>query len=99
MSMAVCERCGGKGFVLIEEKKCTACKGTGKAKSINLSGLSEQQLKLALAGSCPTCNGTGATQVTEKCRECGGCGEIKECRVCGSRFGGDGDLCQSCAEK
>ncbi|MCK4459446.1 MAG: DHH family phosphoesterase [Methanosarcinales archaeon] len=98
MSMAVCERCGGKGFVLIEEKKCTACKGTGKAKSINLSGLSEQQLKLALAGSCPTCNGTGATQVTEKCSECNGCGEIKECRVCGSRFGGDGDLCQSCAE-
>jgi RecJ-like exonuclease len=96
--MTVCERCGGKGFVLIEEQKCSSCKGTGKAKSINLSGLSEQQLKLALAGSCPNCNGTGTTQVTEKCSECGGYGEIKECKVCGSRFGGDGDLCQKCVE-
>ncbi|HIE32181.1 MAG TPA: hypothetical protein EYP67_07380 [Methanosarcinales archaeon] len=94
IGMAVCETCGGKGFVLVEEKKCPSCKGTGKAKSINLSELSEQQLNLALGGSCPACNGTGVTRVTEKCRECNGYGEIKECKVCGSHFGGDGDRCQ-----
>ncbi|MCD6208182.1 MAG: DHH family phosphoesterase [Methanosarcinales archaeon] len=94
--MASCKACGGSGVIVLDEKKCTACKGTGKAKSINLSELSEKQLSQALGGSCPICEGTGVVRVTEKCRECDGYGEIKECKVCGSAFNGDGDTCEKC---
>ncbi|RJS74047.1 S1 RNA-binding domain-containing protein [ANME-2 cluster archaeon] len=98
-SMALCKACDGRGFIITEENECSSCKGTGKARSINLSELSEKQLSQALDGSCPVCNGTGIVRVTEKCQECNGYGEIKECRICGSSFSGDGDLCEKCAEK
>ncbi len=97
--MGSCTACDGRGFIIIEEKKCSACKGTGKAKSINLSELSEKQLSQALDGSCPACNGTGIDRITEKCQECNGYGEVKECRICGSSFSGDGDICKNCTEK
>jgi len=74
--MTLCERCSGKGEIVVEEKKCAACKGTGKAKSINLGELSEEQLSRALDGSCPVCGGTGVAKITEKCPECGGSGKI-----------------------
>ncbi len=96
-----CVSCKGTGSIILREKACPDCKGTGKAKSIRLERISEKDLGKLIGGNmvCMSCEGTGKVNVTEPCKACGGMGKFAMCVVCGKEISGRGELCETCAKK
>ncbi len=97
----ICERCGGKGVVEIEET-CKICGGTGKAKSFDpkiTAELSKDQLEMFLKGICGVCRGTGKVKKLVICPECKGSGKVNVCKICGAKVIGGHDLCPNCRRK
>ncbi len=95
-----CTACKGTGSIIISEKECPDCKGSGKTKSITLDRLSEKDLGKLMSGDmkCAGCNGTGKLSVTEPCKTCSGRGKFFTCSICG-RETTKGELCETCAKK
>ncbi|MCZ7406698.1 MAG: OB-fold nucleic acid binding domain-containing protein, partial [Candidatus Methanoperedens sp.] len=95
-----CTACKGTGTIILSEKECPDCKGSGKPKAISLDQLSEKDLGKLMGGGikCTKCGGTGRISVTEPCKTCAGRGKFFTCTVCG-RETVKGDLCESCAKK
>ncbi|VVB72160.1 Polyribonucleotide nucleotidyltransferase [uncultured archaeon] len=100
--MNLCERCMGKGFLVVGEKPCPNCNGSGKTESISLGEASDRDMKeLMERGStkCGVCHGTGKIPVTESCPACGGLGREYLCVVCKARLTSKKELCERCAKK
>ncbi len=95
-----CTACKGTGSIIISEKECPDCKGSGKQKSVSLDKLSEKDLGKLMSGDmkCAGCNGTGKLSVTEPCKTCSGRGKFFTCAVCGSETT-KGELCETCSKK
>lgn len=95
-----CTACKGTGTIILSEKECPDCKGSGKPKAISLDQLSEKDLGKLMGGGikCVKCGGTGRISVTEPCKTCSGRGKFFTCTVCG-RETTKGDFCESCAKK
>jgi RecJ-like exonuclease len=95
-----CTACRGTGNIIISEKECPDCKGSGKPKAISLDKLSEKDLGKLMEGGikCAKCQGTGRLSVTEPCKACAGRGKFFICSVCG-RETAKGDLCETCSKK
>ncbi|MGP8322253.1 MAG: OB-fold nucleic acid binding domain-containing protein [Methanosarcinaceae archaeon] len=96
-----CTECGGNGIKIISTEKCPQCKGTGKAKSVDLMKLSEKGMDSFLQGgaSCDKCGGSGEIQITEPCEACKGRGAFYKCKVCGNPIDQliDGEeVCKTC---
>lgn len=100
--MNQCERCGGKGDLVVGEKPCPNCGGSGKTESISLGEASEGEMKELIergAARCSICHGTGKIPVTEPCDACGGLGREYRCVVCGARLSNRGEVCERCSKK
>ncbi len=100
--MNLCERCRGKSYLVVGEKPCPNCGGSGKTESISLGEASDRDMKeLIESGStkCSVCHGTGKMPVTESCPDCGGLGREYICVVCGARLNSKKELCERCAKK
>jgi len=100
--MNLCERCGGKGYIVVGEQPCPNCDGSGKTESISLGEASEKEMReLIESGStrCSVCHGSGKMPVTESCQDCGGLGREYTCVVCGSRLNSKKEVCERCAKK
>ncbi|WP_457549270.1 OB-fold nucleic acid binding domain-containing protein [Archaeoglobus sp.] len=96
-----CEKCGGKGYIEIEET-CKTCGGTGKAKSFDpkiTAELTKEQLELFMKGICGVCKGTGKVKRLVVCPECKGSGKAGRCKICGAKVIGNHDLCPNCRRK
>ncbi len=96
-----CEKCGGKGYIEIEET-CKVCGGTGKAKSFDpkiTAELTKEQLELFMKGICGVCKGTGKVKRLAVCPECKGSGKAGRCKICGAKVIGNHDLCPNCRRK
>ncbi|ADB57885.1 DHH family phosphoesterase [Archaeoglobus profundus] len=96
-----CEKCGGKGYIEIEET-CKVCGGTGKAKSFDpkiTAELTKEQLELFMKGICGVCKGTGKVKRLIVCPECKGSGKAGRCKICGAKVIGNHDLCPNCRRK
>jgi RecJ-like exonuclease len=92
-----CPSCHGKGFIIKGEKPCDNCSGTGRVKSVNLVGMTENDLKSLLSGGfCPKCKGGGKIQIRESCQACGGSGKAPVCEVCGKAVDPGQELCGDC---
>jgi RecJ-like exonuclease len=98
-----CTACNGSGTKKISQKECPDCKGSGKAKSLDLSRMTQKDMENLIQGGsdCQTCSGTGKITIDEKCKVCGGHGVIYSCRICGKSFVADDDneLCSSCVKR
>ncbi|NJD77136.1 MAG: S1 RNA-binding domain-containing protein [Candidatus Methanoperedens sp.] len=96
-----CTACKGTGSIILSEKECPDCKGSGKPKAISLDKLSEKDLSKLMAGDmkCAACKGTGKISITEPCKSCAGRGKILTCTVCGKTITGNGELCETCSKK
>lgn len=97
----ICDACGGKGYVEVEES-CKICGGSGKAKSFDpkiTAELKEDQIKLFLQGICGVCRGTGKIKKMEICKKCNGTGKAGKCKICGKPVFGNHDLCPECRRK
>lgn len=100
--MNLCERCRGKGYLVVGEKACPNCGGSGKTGSISLGDATDSDMKeLIEMGStkCSVCHGTGKIPVTESCPDCGGLGREYLCVVCGTKLNSKKELCERCAKK
>ncbi|ABK15261.1 phosphoesterase, RecJ domain protein [Methanothrix thermoacetophila PT] len=100
LAMKVCERCGGQGFVVVGERTCPNCDGTGKTESITLTEARDSDITSLLqegSARCAVCNGTGRIPITETCEACGGLGREYRCLVCGTRLSLKADLCERCS--
>ena len=100
--MNLCERCRGKGYLVVGEKACPNCGGSGKTGSISLGDATDSDMKeLIEMGStkCSVCHGTGKIPVTESCPDCGGLGREYLCVVCGTKLSSKKELCERCAKK
>ncbi len=100
--MNLCERCQGQGFLVVGDKPCPNCDGSGKIGSISLGEASEGEMKELLeSGStkCSICHGTGKMPVTDGCPACGGMGREYLCLVCGAKLSDKKELCERCAKK
>jgi len=100
--MNLCERCRGKGYLVVGEKACPNCGGSGKTGSISLGDATDSDMKeLIEVGStkCSVCHGTGKIPVTESCPDCGGLGREYLCVVCGTKLSSKKELCERCAKK
>jgi len=100
--MNLCERCQGRGFLVVGDKPCPNCDGSGKIGSISLGEASEGEMKELLeSGStkCSICHGTGKMPVTDGCPACGGLGREYLCVVCGAKLSDKKELCERCAKK
>ena len=100
--MNLCERCRGKGYLVVGEKACPNCGGSGKTGSISLGDATDSDMKeLIEMGStkCSVCHGTGKIPVTESCPDCGGLGREYLCVVCGTKLTSKKELCERCAKK
>jgi len=96
--MNLCERCGGKGYIVVGEQPCPNCDGSGKTESISLGEASEKEMReLIESGStrCSVCHGSGKMPVTESCQDCGGLGREYTCVVCGSRLNSKKEVCDA----
>ncbi len=95
-----CTACKGTGNIVISEKECPDCKGSGKTKSITLDKISEKDLSKLMSGEmkCAACGGRGKLSVTEPCKTCSGRGKFFTCAICGKETT-KGDLCETCAKK
>lgn len=96
-----CTECGGHGVKVISTEKCPQCKGSGKAKAVDLMKLSEKDMGSFLQGgaNCEKCGGSGDIQVTEPCEACEGRGVFYKCKVCGTPIDQliDGEeVCKTC---
>ncbi|HJH31543.1 MAG TPA: S1 RNA-binding domain-containing protein [Methanosarcinaceae archaeon] len=96
-----CTECDGHGAKVISTEKCPQCKGTGKAKSVDLMKLSEKDMGSFLQGgaACDKCGGSGEIQITEPCEACEGRGVFYKCKVCGTPLDQliDGEeVCKTC---
>ena len=100
--MNLCERCRGKGYLVVGEKACPNCGGSGKTGSISLGDATDSDMKeLIEVGStkCSVCHGTGKIPVTESCPDCGGLGREYLCVVCRTKLSSKKELCERCAKK
>ncbi len=100
--MNLCERCRGKGYLVVGEKPCPNCNGSGKTGSLSLGEASDKDMmELIEAGSakCSVCHGSGKIPVTESCPDCGGLGREYLCVVCKTRLTSKKELCERCAKK
>ena len=100
--MNLCERCQGQGFLVVGDKPCPNCDGSGKIGSISLGEASEGEMKELLeSGStkCSVCHGTGKIPVTDGCPACGGLGREYICLVCGAKLSDKKELCERCSKK
>jgi len=100
--MNLCERCRGKGYLVVGEKPCPNCNGSGKTESISLGAASDKDMKeLIEQGStkCSVCHGSGQIPVTEPCQDCEGLGREYLCVVCGARLSSKKELCERCSKK
>ncbi|MDD1761249.1 MAG: DHH family phosphoesterase [Methanothrix sp.] len=100
--MNLCERCRGKGYLVVGEKACPNCGGSGKTGSISLGDATDNDMKeLIEMGStkCSVCHGTGKIPVTESCPDCGGLGREYLCVVCRTKLSSKKELCERCAKK
>ncbi|MDD4580676.1 MAG: DHH family phosphoesterase [Methanothrix sp.] len=100
--MNLCERCRGKGYLVVGEKACPNCGGSGKTGSISLGDATDSDMKeLIEMGStkCSVCHGTGKIPVTESCPDCGGLGREYLCVVCRTKLSSKKELCERCAKK
>lgn len=79
-----CTECGGHGVKVISTERCPMCKGSGKAKSVDLMKLSEKDMGSFLQGgaACEKCGGSGEIKITEPCEACDGRGAFYKCKVC-----------------
>ncbi|HEY9247276.1 MAG TPA: zinc finger domain-containing protein, partial [Candidatus Methanoperedens sp.] len=96
-----CTACKGTGLIMLSEKECPDCRGTGKPRTISLEQLSEKDLGKFIGGDmkCATCKGTGKISIMEPCKACSGKGKFSTCTVCGKTIAGNGELCETCAKK
>jgi RecJ-like exonuclease len=100
--MTLCERCRGKGDLVVGEKPCPNCNGSGKTESISLGAASDKDMKdLLESGStnCSICHGSGKIPVTEPCQDCSGLGREYLCVVCGAKLDSRKELCERCSKK
>jgi RecJ-like exonuclease len=100
--MNLCEICRGKGYLVVGEKPCPNCSGSGKTGSISLGEASDKDMKeLIDSGStkCSVCQGSGKMPVTESCPTCEGLGREYLCVVCKSKLSSKKELCERCAKK
>ena len=100
--MNLCERCQGQGFLVVGDKPCPNCDGSGKIGSISLGEASDKDMKELLeSGStkCSICHGTGKMPVTDSCPACEGLGREYLCVVCGAKLSDKKELCERCAKK
>lgn len=101
--MGSCIKCGGTGKLVTSEKSCSACKGAGKAKSIDFNKISEKDIASVMANGmpCPECSGKGVVEVTETCSECKGSGSdgivrMDPCSVCNTPTDSEDGVCEDC---
>src|SRR6056297_2491782 len=99
-----CEKCDGRGYDIVDTKKCPECKGEGKSKSFDLMKLPEKEIAnfLKNGSSCAKCGGTGEIQIKEECMACSGKGSFYKCKTCGVEIAGlynGEEVCNSCAKK
>lgn len=99
-----CEKCDGRGYSIVDTKKCPECKGEGKSKSVDLMKLSEKEIAnfLKNGSSCAKCGGTGDIEIKDECMACSGKGAFYKCKTCGVAIDGlynGEEVCNSCAKK
>ena len=100
--MNLCERCQGRGFLVVGDKPCPNCDGSGKIGSISLGEASEGEMKELLesgSAQCSVCHGTGKMPVTDGCPACSGLGREYLCVVCGAKLSDKKELCERCTKK
>lgn len=100
--MNLCERCRGKGYLVVGEKPCPNCNGSGATESISLGEASDSDMKALIergATKCSVCRGSGKLPVTEPCETCGGLGREYSCVVCGTKLSSKNELCERCSKK
>jgi RecJ-like exonuclease len=100
--MNLCERCRGKGFLIVGEKPCPNCNGSGKTESISLGEASDSDMNALIergAAKCSVCHGSGKMPVTEPCEACCGLGREYRCAVCGTTLKTKTELCERCSKK
>lgn len=100
--MNLCERCRGKGRLVVGEKPCPNCNGSGKTESISLGEASDSDMKNLIehgATTCTVCHGSGKIPVTEVCEACAGLGREYLCVVCGTKLASKKELCDKCSKK
>ena len=99
--MKLCTRCEGKGFLVVGEKTCPNCKGSGKTETITLGKAPTSDLDELMESGftrCNVCNGAGVIPATESCDECGGLGREYSCIICGTRLSEKKELCDKCGK-
>jgi RecJ-like exonuclease len=100
--MNLCERCRGKGYLVVGEKACPNCGGSGKTGSISLGDATDHDMKELIemgSAKCSVCHGTGKIPVTESCPDCSGLGREYLCVVCKTKLTSKKELCERCAKK
>ena len=83
--MNLCDKCQGRGVLVVGEKPCPNCNGKGLTESISLGEASDRDMKALIeSGStkCNVCQGSGKIPVTENCPDCSGLGREYLCAVC-----------------
>ncbi|MDO8727162.1 MAG: DHH family phosphoesterase [Candidatus Methanoperedens sp.] len=95
-----CSACKGTGSIILSQKECPDCKGSGKPKTISLDQISEKDIGKLMSGGmkCPKCGGTGNISVTEQCKACEGRGKFFTCNVCAKPII-KGEFCEECTKK
>ncbi len=100
--MNLCERCQGRGFLVVGDKPCPNCDGSGKIGSISLGEASDEEMKELLesgSAKCSVCQGSGKIPVTDGCPACEGLGREYLCVVCGAKLSAKKELCERCTKK
>lgn len=90
------------GHLVVGDKPCLNCDGSGKTESISLGEASDKDMKeLMESGStkCSVCHGSGKMPVTESCSACEGLGREYLCVVCKTKLSSKKELCERCAKK
>ena len=90
------------GHLVVGDKPCLNCDGSGKTESISLGEASDKDMKeLMESGStkCSVCHGSGKMPVTESCPACEGLGREYLCVVCKTKLSSKKELCERCAKK
>ena len=95
-----CSACKGTGSIILSQKECPDCKGSGKPKTISLDQISEKDIGKLMSGGmkCPKCGGIGKISETEPCKTCEGRGKFFTCSVCAKPIT-KGEFCEECTKK
>ncbi|HOT07900.1 MAG TPA: DHH family phosphoesterase [Methanotrichaceae archaeon] len=99
--MKKCDRCQGEGYLVVGQRPCPNCEGTGKSESISLGESRASDIDDLLSrgsAQCSVCKGTGNLPVTEACQACAGLGREYLCLVCGARLTAKAELCEHCSQ-